>query len=105
MHSGVKYTEREKPQVQTVVPPTARLEDILIPVDHVYFGYERKLKWIDNQEEKWTSTPLFPSLEDKKASKDALNYKGRSFSVFIPLEINGAVKNYLFTFSIDIIDG
>ena len=31
----------------------------------------------------------------------ALKAKGKSFSVFFPLDVNGKVQNYLFEFSIE----
>lgn len=39
---------------------------------------------------------MFPEGEEAKV------YKGKSFSVFMPLEINGVTKNYTFTF--DVVD-
>lgn len=43
----------------------------------------------------WMTPMLFP-----EAPKAAL-FKGKSFSVFMPLEINGATRNYNFVFRID----
>lgn len=82
MHSGVKYTSRAEPQPSEIVPPTAKLEDIVFPIDYVSYDTE------------WTKNALFPE------APKALLYKGQAFSVFMPLEINGRVKNYLFTFKI-----
>lgn len=87
MHSGVKYIDREKPQAPTVLPPTAKLNDIIFPTDYVFYTSGKYGKWSRN--------PLFPD-----ATKAEL-YKGKSFSVFIPFEINGVIKNYFFTFNIE----
>lgn len=73
MHTEDRFEERHKYRVPTVVPPTAKVEDYISPL---------------------VQKPLFPEgLEAKK-------FKGHSFSIFMPLEINGVVKNYLFTFKI-----
>ena len=87
MHSGVKYIDKEKPQALTVVPPTAKLEDIIFPTDYVFYTSGKYGGWSRNT--------LFPD-----ATKAEL-YKGKSFGVFIPFEINGVIKNYFFTFNIE----
>lgn len=86
-HSGVKYVDRAKPQPPTVLPPTARLEDIVFPIDYTYFS--------SGKYGGWTEIPLFPEAPKAKI------FKGKSFSVFMPLEINGVIKNYLFSFKIE----
>ena len=85
IHSGVRYIERDRPQVPTIVPPTANVEDIVFPSDYVY--YSKSIGWC--------KTPFFPEGPDAKI------YKGRAFSIFMSLEIDGVVKNYLFTFEIE----
>ena len=87
MHSGVKYTDKGNPQTPTLIPPTAKLKDIVYPIDYVSYlpGPSGGL---------WTEAPLLPEAPEAK------NLKGKSFSVFMPLEINGVVKNYLFSFNI-----
>lgn len=84
IHSGVTYKDKNSPQAPTIIPPTAKLEDLIFPTDYV--SYELNM---------WLKKPLFPP----KAS-EANFYKGKTFSVFIPLEIKGVIKNYLFTFEI-----
>jgi hypothetical protein len=90
MHSGVKYIDREKPQSPSVIPPTAKLEDIVFPTDYIYYS--------SGKYGGWREIPLFPEAPKAKI------YKGRTFSVFMPLEINGVVKNYLFSFNIEEIE-
>lgn len=86
MHSGVKYIDREKIQAPTVIPPSAKIEDIVFPSDYVYY--------ISGEYGGWCKVPLFPEAPKAKL------YKGRSFSIFMPLQINEVLKNYLFTFYI-----
>lgn len=87
MHSGVRYIERDKPQAPTVVPPTAKVEDMVFPSDYVYYS--------SGEYGGWREIPLFPEAPAAKI------YKGSSFSIFMPLEVNGVVKNYIFTFKIE----
>ena len=84
IHSGVRYIERDKLQAPTVVPPTAKVKDVIISTSCIL------------KDDHWglVNTRLFPrGLEAKP-------YKGKIFSIFMPLEINGAIKNYLFSFKI-----
>lgn len=87
IHSGVKYTDKGNPQTPTLIPPTAKLKDIVYPIDYVSYlpGPSGGL---------WKEEPLFPEAPEAK------NLKGKSFGVFMPLEINGVIKNYLFSFNI-----
>jgi len=86
MHNDVKFTSRNEPQPPTTIPPTAKIEDFVFPSANAYYETGRYGGWRE--------TPMFPN------SEDGLLYKGKTFSVFMPLEINGAVKNYTFTFMI-----
>lgn len=83
-HDGVKYANRTDPQPVTTLPPSAKIQDVIIPVDNVRYveGFG------------WTTGSLFPIGEEGRL------YKGKNFSVFFPLEINGTKKNYSFKFQI-----
>lgn len=89
IHGGVRYINRNDLLSPTVVPPTANIEDIIVPADNINYvsgtGYSSS---------GWEVRPLFPNGES------ALEYEGKTFSVFMPLEINGETYNYTFTFSI-----
>jgi hypothetical protein len=87
VHTGVRYIERDRPQVPTLIPPGAMIDDAIISSDHISFS--------SGSGGGWSSKALFP------ASQKTDLYIGKSFSVFMPLEIDGAVKNYLFAFSIE----
>jgi hypothetical protein len=87
MHKGVKYINRDETQSPSIIPPTARLEDLVFPTDY--------LTYTSGEYGGWDEEPMFP--EGPKAGA----YKGQSFSVFMPMQVNGVVKNYLFTFHID----
>jgi hypothetical protein len=86
MHSGVKYIGRNEPLAPTTIPPSAKLEDIVSPSDYVYYS--------EGKYGGWRELPLFPD-GDK-----ALAFKGQTFTVFMPVRVNGTVKNYSFKFKI-----
>jgi hypothetical protein len=90
VHAGVKYIDKNRPQALTIVPPTAKIEDIVFPADYIYYT--------SGEYGGWRKVPLFPE------GPTAELYRKGSFSVFMPLEISGVVKNYLFTFKIEDIE-
>jgi hypothetical protein len=87
IHEGVKYMDKNNSMPPSVIPPTAKLKDIVFPTDYISYSA--------GQYGGWREKALFP---DGSAATD---YEGKTIGVFIPLEINGTVKNYLFTFRID----
>ena len=88
MHSGVRYIDRDKPQPPTVVPPGAKLEDVLVPISNVrYVG--------GNVARGWSTAPFLPD------GREALPYKGRSLGVLLPIESDGKVENYHFVILIE----
>jgi hypothetical protein len=89
MHEGVKYAERNEHLTSSLIPPTAKLEDIIFPSDNV--SYYQGGKYSSSR---WEEKPMF--LEGEEAKR----FEGKSFSVFMPMEINGEVKNYTFTFDV-----
>ena len=73
------------------LPPTAKITMALIPKDYIYSSITGKFARFDQRE-------FFP----KPDKKEAHQYKGKAFSVFVPIEVKGTAKTYLLTFSIDI---
>jgi hypothetical protein len=84
IHSGVRYINRDSPQVPTIIPPTAKLNEIIVPKTNIYYGYSN-----------WKVEPIFPE------GPLAKSYANKEFSVFLPLEIEGKSKYYSFTFRIN----
>ena len=81
MHKGVKLVDREQPQAPTIIPPKAQVDDLVVPTDYMAF--------ISGN---WKQENILP---DNVVAKQL---KGKTVSVFMPLEINGSVKNYSFEF-------
>jgi hypothetical protein len=82
-HGGVRIIDRNSALPPTSIPPTAKVEDFIVPTDAISL-----------QSGKWETNDLLPQGPVAKA------LEGKTFSLFMPLEVNGAVKNYLFTFKI-----
>jgi hypothetical protein len=87
VHTGVRYIERDRPQVPTIIPPAAMIEDVIVPSDHISYA--------SGSGGGWSSRALFPDLQETD------QYIGKSFSAFMPLEIDGTIKNYSCVFSIE----
>lgn len=83
IHNGIKLIDRTAPKAPSMVPPRAKLNDSIIPVEN-----------IELVETDWVTHPLLPA---GPAGKDSA---GEEFSVFMPLDIGGATKNYNFVFKI-----
>lgn len=84
MHDGVKIVDRANAQAPTVIPPGASIRDFVYPTDYVTRLYRE-----------WIELPMFPE------APVARGYKGHSFSIFLPIEVDGKVRNYNFVFRID----
>jgi hypothetical protein len=86
LHRGVTLTERANVMAPTVVPPGARVTDTVYPSDYVVDTSGRYGAW--------TERPLFPHAPAARA------LKGKRFSVLLPIEVDGKVRNYDFVFLI-----
>lgn len=83
IHNGVKLSDRTAPKAPSMVPPRARIEDSIIPVENI------ELVRTD-----WVTNPLLPT------GPISLKMTGLEFSVFMPLDVGGTTKNYNFVFKI-----
>jgi hypothetical protein len=83
VHEGVRFIQADSPMPPTVVPPSARVTDVVIPT----FALNMKFGV-------WTVEDILPS------GQDAVKLLGQNIGLFLPLDIDGKVKNFLFTFKI-----
>jgi hypothetical protein len=84
LHNGVRYSERDKPQAHTVVPPGATLDDLVHPTDYI------RLVKLD-----WQVQDLFP-IQDIITPNGPL--KGKTFQLLLPVKVGNISKNYQFVF-------
>lgn len=95
MHSGVKYTDRNNPQPPTVVVKMAKVDDIVLPTENVYY--------MSGQYGGWRTNPLFPNKAINQEELDVLTQKyiNKTVSVLLPIQIEDTVNEYLFKFKVN----
>ncbi|HUI29010.1 MAG TPA: hypothetical protein VLX91_02245 [Candidatus Acidoferrales bacterium] len=101
MHAGVKYTDRNESHPSTAVPPGASIDDLLLPSDNVYWREGYYGEYYSNPGG-WEENDLFPTADFNKAEyKDAiLKSKGKSFSIYLPIQYQNKTLDYTFEFVI-----
>lgn len=87
MHSNIKYIDRDRVQAPTIVPPKSNIDDIIFPIDYVFYE--------SGKYGGWREKALFPQAPDAKL------YHNKDFSIYMPVEIDKTIKEYFFTFHID----
>ena len=94
MHSGVKYTDKNASQPPSVVVRGARIDDIILPTDNVYY--------ISGQYGGWRTLPLFTNRAMTQAELDVTtkNTVGKNVRILMPLEIKGVINEYVFNFEV-----
>jgi hypothetical protein len=95
MHEGVKYIDRSASQPPSVVVPGGKLFDSITPADHVYL--------MSGQYGGWGEAPLLPVSGYSKEQLEAIveQYVGKTLQVLLPIEIQGFIVDYIFTFRIN----
>jgi hypothetical protein len=88
MYSGVRLQERNNPIADQIVRPHVLIQEAVFPVRNVFFIPQKKTYEIH---------PLFPLEND-----GAAGLTGKTFSLFIPIEIDRAITPY--DFKIEIIN-
>jgi hypothetical protein len=87
IHKGIKLADKQAIKAPSMIPPKAKIEDMIVPVENVEFT-----------DGDWVTHPI---LFEGPA---ALRLLGAEFSIFMPLEIAATAKNYTFTFKVIGID-
>jgi len=87
IHNGIKVVDRNSPQALTTIPPNAKVSDILIPSENIYYA--------SVESGGWNYHSLFEG-------DNPLTWNDRVFSVYFPLEIKGSKKEYTFKFKINV---
>ena len=108
MHSGVKYTDRDKPQPPSVIVRKGSIEDIVFPTDYVSWESGSR-----HSAGSWNEKPLLLSidfhgqyLKGKYSTLDDFEHAvkeniGKKIQVLLPLQIQDVVNDYIFTFNVD----
>ncbi len=80
------FTDRMDKQTPQTIRAKGEVNDLIVPLDNVEFMEE----WT------WYVRPLFNRTDDKAAKN-----KGKTFSLYMPVEIAGDVINYHYKFRIE----
>ena len=84
VHQGVRYIERDSNLPPTIIPPGANVFDVAHPSD--YISYD------SSSAEGWKMENILPDSDRELI--------GKVFGLFLPLKINGRLKNYNFKFTL-----
>jgi hypothetical protein len=108
MHSGVKYTDRDKSQPPSVIVRKGSIEDIVFPTDYVSWesgsrysagSWDERPLFLNNDYHGEYSKGKYSSFNDFK--KAVQNNIGKQIQVLLPLQIQDVVNDYIFTFNVD----
>jgi hypothetical protein len=86
MHSGVRPQDRNNPVAPQAVPAGGSLQQAVMPTSAIVYSREKKA---------YETKPLFPLDSDT-----ALALKGRTFYLFLPIEMDRQIIPYNFKFQI-----
>ena len=91
MHSGVKYIDRNNSQPPSVIVKNGSISDVLIPTDGVMFLGSS-----------WIESPIFlnQGTDQAQLKVSAESYIGNIIQVLLPLQIEGVINEYLFSFEV-----
>lgn len=104
IHSGIKFNEKEKPQVPTNVIRLGSINDLLIPAEKItYFkGYMSDFSGL-NIPSQWLAGPIIPTCcSQNKQETEVLAPEnvGKIFQVLLQIDINNNPCDYIFSFKI-----
>lgn len=91
MHTGIKYSEREKDQPATTIIKGAKIEDCATPITNVYYdeGYKIGYNIYGNG---WKTKSMLPT-----------SYQGKEpgvIQLMLPIQIKNVVNEYTFVFKV-----
>ena len=83
MHSGIKYNEKENPQVSTTIISGASLDDIACPISNIHF---------DDIQKEWITDTMYPQTISKG---------DKQFRLMLPIQIKDVINEYVFIFDVE----
>ena len=100
MHSGIKYNDREKSQPPSNIIRKGKLEDLIFPIDNVYFDerWNKKSLFLSKDFHSEYDPGIYHTFEDfqNTVNKNLNN----NVSVLLPIQIENVTNDYIFTFQI-----
>jgi hypothetical protein len=83
MHKGTKYVQKENDQPASTIIKGAKLEDLAVPTNKVY--YSELLK-------DWVNTSLYSNADPK--------LEGQTIKLMLPIQVKDVVNEYIFEFTL-----
>jgi hypothetical protein len=95
MHAGVRYIDRNNPQPPTIIVKNAKIEDMIVPTDNVYY--------LSGRYGGWRTKPLFPNRATTQTELNSLSeqYIGNIVKILLPLQIQDTINEYMFSFRVN----
>jgi hypothetical protein len=95
MHAGVKYVDRNSSQPATSIPKDAKISDLLMPTDNVYY--------VSGQYGGWRERNLLPSFykSQEQLDQEAGSFVGMKMKIMMPIIIENVQNDYTFEFNVD----
>ncbi|MEA1972593.1 MAG: hypothetical protein U9N34_04775 [Candidatus Cloacimonadota bacterium] len=108
MHSGVKYTDRDKVQPPSIIVRKGLIEDLVYPTDYVSWSSGTHLysgRW-ETKSLLLTTESYYTYLGGKSSAlrefEEAVNQNiGKQIQVLLPLDIEDVTHDYIFTFTVE----
>lgn len=104
MHTGVKYSERNNPQLPTIIVRKGKIYDNIVPTEYVYYREGYYGKYYTNPGG-WEEKALFESVQfngDPQTLQTIMKANvGKTFQVLLPISIENVVNDYIFTFKVN----
>lgn len=94
IHAGIKYVDKNQPMANTVVARGSMISDVIVPSDNIY---------MNNIYQGWLKRNLLRSFSDKEEVliNTAEKTIGKTMKIVMPIEIQGVVNEYVFTFKVN----
>ena len=95
MHAGIKYTDRHNSMAPTTIPRNAKISDLILPSDNVYY--------VSGEYGGWREKYLIPCVysSDAERNSGAPVYVGKKMLILMPIVIENVQNDYIFEFTID----
>lgn len=103
LHKGVAYIDRNKSQPPITIPSGSEINDFFIPTKNITYATDG-----------WDNREILPTIPKRvRCRKDFSDittivvyeadpaYVGKTTSVLLPIQMQGTLREYLFTFMID----
>lgn len=83
MHSGIKYSQKETEQSATTIIKGAKLEDVAVPINNVYYSDYFK---------DWRIKSLYGTTDKTK--------QGQIIRLMLPIQVKDIINEYIFEFEL-----